>query len=138
MGQRDYNPITVEGRKSTSRVQVIRRQGRQRGYCIMHVSILPTLQSTPCEQERANGISLYHLERGENAKGSLELRLDIMDVYLNLRPQGWRLSSKHLHCSPFTTATWILKPCMYAWAGWNCCEMSRSDQVYGRVPCNTE
>ena len=72
----------------------------------MHVSILPTLQSTLRGQEGANGISLYHLERGEIAKESLELRLDIMDVYLNIRPQGWRLSPKHLHCIPFTTVTW--------------------------------
>lgn len=92
MGQRDYDTITVEDRKSTSRVQELRRQGRQRGYCIMHVSPLPTLQSTLRETERANGISLYHLESRENAKEILELRLDIMRMYLNLRPQGWRLS----------------------------------------------
>lgn len=105
MGQRDYSPITVEGRKSTSRVQEIRRQGRQRGYYIRHVSILPTLQRTLREQERTNLIGLSHLERGENAKGSLELRLDIMDVYLNLPSQGWRVSPKRLHCISFKTVT---------------------------------
>ena len=117
MGHRDYNPITVEGRKSTSRVQGIRRQGRQRGYCIMHVSILPTLQSTLRGQERANGISLYHLERGENVKESLELRLDIMDVYLNLRSQAWRVSPKRLHFIHSRLSRGDSKPCMKAWAG---------------------
>ena len=79
-------------------------------------------------------MSLSRLECGENGKGSLELRFDIMNVYLNLRSNGCQFSPKRLHCTSFKAAKFRFRA-MASWGQLELMRNSRIDQVYGRVPC---
>lgn len=77
-------------------------------------------------------MSLPHLENG---KESLELRFDIMNVYLNLRSNACQFSPKRLHCTSFKAARFRFRA-MASWGQLELMRNSRFDQVWSSALCS--